>query len=563
MKMAVKDGTLLIREATREQQKALRAGGQVRWSKKEEALQCPAGLEFLDFLAGLCKLPEKVESLRARLRNREMAMEYQRNDPNPAPICDYPVKAKLYQHQIRAANMALLTFGREGTWEMGGGFGLLFEMGCGKTLTAMAITGALYNMNKVKKVLVVAPASVCAVWPNELGEYAAFPVMARVLAGDKRMRLLTLAELETQPGRCLRVAVINYESAWREEIFDRILEWGPDLVIADESQRIKNPAAAQSKAMHRIGDTARYRLILSGTPVQNGAEDLWSQYRFLDPTVFGKNFYAFRNRYAVMGGYQNKKVIGYRHIDELIRKEHSVACRVTKAEALDLPEQVFETRFVEFSAKEQKLYNELRYRSIAELENTQKVITASTVLTKLTRLQQLTGGFLTADGEKPVASGHGKLDAVADILEDYVRETGKKLVVFARFLPELDALEKLAAKKGYGYVRLDGGVPMKDRGELVRRFQEDTGAAVFLGQIDTVGLGVTLTAADTAVYYSCNYNYAAYEQSLSRIHRIGQKNSCTYIHLAVPGTVDEQILKILAQKGDLAKSIVDNWRDYL
>lgn len=564
MKMALRDGHVLIREATREQRDALREGGPVRWSKEDNALSAPANLEFLEFLAGLCKLPGKLEVERRRLKEAADAMEKLRSDPDPKALYPYPVKATLFQHQIRAANMALTSFGfgnREAP-ELGGGFGFLFEMGCGKTLTAVAVMGALYNTRSLHKVLVVAPASVCAVWPKELAQYAVFPVRARVLDGDRKRRLLTLADLGAEPGKHLRAAVVNYESTWRDGIFEALCQWKPDLIVADESQRIKSPAAAQSKAMHKLGDLAVFRLILSGTPVQNNAADLWSQYRFLAPEIFGTNFYVFRGRYAIMGGYGNKKIVGYQHMDELIRKEYSAAYRVTKAEALDLPEQTFETRYVEFTPKEAGLYEELRRRSIAELEQSGRV-TASTVLTKLLRLQQLTGGFIHADNtDSSIQSGRGKLDAVADILDDYVLESGRKLVIFARFLPELDALECLAKSKKIGYVRLDGGVPLRDRGELVRCFQEETDTRLFLGQIDTVGLGITLTAADTAVYYSYNFNYASYSQSLSRIHRMGQKNTCTYIHLAVSDSVDEQILQALAQKEDLAKSVVDDWRKY-
>ena len=140
------------------------------------------------------------------------------------------------------------------------------------------------------------------------------------------------------------MAVINYESTWREGVFEALLDWDADMVIADESQRIKSHDAQQSRAMHQLGDKARYKLILSGTPVQNDAIDLYSQYRFLDPSVFGTNYYQFRNRYAIMGGFERRQIIGYRDMDELIRKEHSIAYRVTKEEALDLPEQTFENR---------------------------------------------------------------------------------------------------------------------------------------------------------------------------------------------------------------------------
>lgn len=439
-------------------------------------------------------------------------------------------------------------------------------MGCGKTLTAIAVIGAGYRLGKVRRVLIVAPASVCAVWPKEFREYAGFPCMVRVLMGDKPRRLKALDELTHSPAQDLKTAVINYEAVWRDGILDALLDFNADLIIADESQRIKSPKAAQSKAMHLLGDNAPYKLILSGTPVQNAAVDIFSQYRFLDPSVFGDNFYAFRNRYCIMGGFDNKQIVGYRDLDGLIKKEHSIALRVTKAEALDLPERTFENRTVILDRKERTLYDRLRRDSFAELDGG-GTITAPTVLTKLLRLQQFTGGFLTEDdAEAPKLVSRGKLDALADILQDYVLDGGKKLVIFARFLPEIHEIEalcrKMLGKAKMKTVAIYGEIRKERRGEIVGQFQTDPATMVFIGQIDTAGTGITLTAADTCVYYSVTYNYATYEQSLSRIHRIGQRHPCTYIHLVAEGTIDEAILAALAKKEDLAKTIVDTWRNY-
>lgn len=446
------------------------------------------------------------------------------------------------------------------------GFGLLFEMGCGKTLTAIAITGAGYQAGRISKVLIVAPTSVCAVWPKEFKDYADFRFTIKVLLGDKRSRLRALDDLEQFPFKALKVAVINYESTWREDIFDRLLAYDADLIIADESQRIKTHDAAQSKAMHQLGDKARYKLILSGTPVQNQAVDIFSQYRFLDPSIFGDNFFAFRGRYCEMGGFNRKQIVRYKDLDTLIKKEHSIAYRVTKDEALDLPEQTFENRVVPMNKKERSIYDKLRRDGYAELEGS-GTITATTVLTKLLRLQQFTGGFLVEDAaDRPKLVSRGKLDALEDILLDYVVDGRKKLVIFARFLPEIHEIEalckKVLGKADMRAVAIYGDIKKEERGAIVQQFQKDPATTVFIGQIDTAGTGITLTAADTCVYYSVNFNFATYSQSLSRIHRIGQKNRCTYIHLVSEKTIDETILQALAKKEDLAKTVVDNWRAF-
>lgn len=445
------------------------------------------------------------------------------------------------------------------------GFGLLFEMGCGKTLTAIAIAGAGYQMGKVERLLIVAPTSVVAVWPKELQEYAKFKYTCKTLLGEKKQRIKQIDDLLKFPFKALKVAVINYESTWRPEILEKLKEFDADMVIADESQRIKTYDAAQSKAMHELGDQARYKLILSGTPVQTAAIDIWSQYRFLDKSVFGDNFFKFRGRYAIMGGYGNKKIVGYRDLEGLIKKEHSIAFRVTKDEALDLPEQTFEVRKIQFSQKERNLYERIKKDSYAELDGGGH-ITATTVLTRLLRLQQLAGGFLVQDdAQKPQLVSRAKLDALADIIEDYVVGSGKKLVIFARFIAEVKAIIELADKvlpKNLKHVAIYGDIKKEDRGDIVKQFQEDPETVLFIGQIDTAGTGITLTAADTCVYYSKNFNYATYSQSLSRIHRIGQRNCCTYIDLEIEGTIDELISKALSQKEDMAKTVVDNWRDF-
>lgn len=420
-------------------------------------------------------------------------------------------------------------------------------------------------MGKIDRVLIVAPTSVVAVWPKEFQEFADFKYTCRTLLGDKTHRLRELNDLQKFPFKAMKVAVINYESTWREGIFEALQEYDADLIICDESQRIKTHDAEQSKALHKLGDQARYKLILSGTPVQNNAIDIFSQYRFLDPTIFGQNFYQFRNRYAVMGGFNRRQIIGYKDLDGLIKKEHSIAFRITKNEAIDLPEQTFETRKVHFSKKEQDLYNRIKRDSYAELDSGGQ-ITATTVLTKLLRLQQLTGGFLVKDdAAKPEQVSKAKLDALNDIIEDYVIGAGKKLVIFARFIAEVKAIIDMADKqlpKGMKQVAIYGDIKKEDRGDIVKQFQEDPNTTVFIGQIDTAGTGITLTAADTCVYYSKNFNYATYSQSLSRIHRIGQRNVCTYIDLEVEKTIDELISKSLAKKEDMAKTVVDNWRDF-
>ncbi len=563
MKIALIRGVVTIAELSNLDFQRLKNISGLRWNRTTRCMVGPVSLNLLDGLARYYKLPADMETKRQRLGKTRREIDAERLAEDPAPLLPYPVKANLYKHQIRGANMALRAFGALDAKTPGGGFGELFEMGCGKTLTTIAVAGALYNLGKIDRVLVVAPTSVCSVWPHDLNQFATFPWEARVLLGDKKKRLKALNELENWPFKALRIAVINYESTHREGIFEALAAYKPDLIVCDESQRIKNPSAAQSKALHKLGDAAPFRMILSGTPVQNNAVDLYSQYRFLDPAVYGANFYAFKSRYCIMGGYGQHQIVGYRNMDELVGKEHSVAYRVTKEECLDLPQQTFINRYVQFTDAEQAIYEQLRKSSFLELETGENV-TATTILTMYLRLMQLTGGFLTADeSTRPKQVNTAKLDALADIVDDYVVDAGKKLVIFARFRAEIAAIENLLRLRKIQYGSIYGDVPMEERGKIVEDFQTNPDTKVFVAQIQTAGLGITLHAASTAVFYSYDYNYANYAQALARIHRIGQRLPVTYIHLVVDGSIDEKILAALENKEDMAKTVVDSWREVL
>lgn len=529
----------------------------MKWNKSRHRLEAPVSLELLQVLSTLFNLPPRIAAEYQLLQDRLGRIEREKNNDNPVPLMKIPVKANLYKHQIRGINCALIAMQIEHS-----GYGFLFDMGLGKTLTTIGTIGAMYKQGKIKKVLVVAPSSVCAVWPKDLETFADFTYFAAVLIGDKKKRL---KELDAVNSRIwtdeLRILIINYESVWRDEIFKGINKFDPDLIICDESQRIKTHNAAQSKALHKLGDKARYKIILSGTPIQNNCLDFYSQYRFLDSSVFGKNFYAYRNRYCQMGGYQNHQIVAYKDQENLIKKAHSIAYRVTKEEALDLPGQTFEKRYVSFSNKDRKLYDELRRNSIAELES--GIITAQTVITKLLRLQQLTGGFIRSDNDDiPRQVNKSKLDALKDILEDYVLEGCGKVVIFARFTPEVKAIEKLCSTLKLKYASISGEIPIEARGGIVKEFQENPETKIFIAQLQCAGLGITLTAANLAVYYSLNFNYADYSQSLARIYRIGQTKPCHYIHLLVENSVDDECLKALEKKEGIANELVNNWRKF-
>lgn len=400
--------------------------------------------------------------------------------------------------------------------------------------------------------LIVAPLSILGVWETEFAQFAAFDYALAVLTGDSAKKADTLRHMN---GTALQVAVVNYESAWRME--QELSVWGPDLIVCDEGHKIKTHNISASKAMHRLGAKAGYRLLLTGTLITNKAIDVFSPYKFLNPAIFGTSFYAFRSRYFDMVGYGNHTPVLKKSMEaELSARLHSIAYRAAKADCLDLPETTDIIRQVELEPAARKIYRSLVKENFAELASGE--VTAPNVLTRLLRLSQLTGGFLGSDENAAVQQiSSAKLSAMEDILESAVAE-GQKLVIIARFLPEIRAICKELDGRGLRYACITGEV--QDRAAQVAQFQNDPDVPVFVGQIATAGLGLTLTAASTMVFYSLDYSMSNYEQAKARIHRVGQRNPCTYIHLIAKGTVDEKVLTALRNKADLAKALVDDCR---
>jgi len=205
-----------------------------------------------------------------------------------------PIKVQPFAHQQEAYAAALDIFNSG----QSPGYALLMEMGTGKSLTSIGIAGALHLAGKVNKVLVVAPLSIVGVWQEEFAKFAAYDYSLAILSGTGTKKADALRQMH---GDVLQVVVINYESAWRME--RELLAWKPDLIIADEAHKLKTHSTNASKAMHKLGAKARYRLLLTGTVITNKAIDVFSQYKFINPVVFGNSFYSFRNRYFNMTGY--------------------------------------------------------------------------------------------------------------------------------------------------------------------------------------------------------------------------------------------------------------------
>ena len=462
-----------------------------------------------------------------------------------------PIKVTPYEHQKKAFAFACDKFGMSDERPKSRGTALLMEMGTGKTITSIAIAGAMYQHSRIRRVLIVAPLSILGVWEEEFAKFAAFPYSLTVLQGTGAKKKEQLAKL---PDRGLQVVVVNYESAWRLE--KDLLTYDTDLIIADEAHKLKDSRTSQSKGLHHLGDRARYKLLLTGTVITNREMDVFSQYRFLNPQVFGTSFYTFRNRYFDMRGYGNHTPVFRQWMtNEFLAKLHSIAYRVTKAECLDLPEITEEVRCVDLEGDAEKLYRDIERESFAELDKSE--VTTVNVLTRLLRLSQITGGHLTDDNGALHTMSRAKLDALSDIIDSAMAED-KKLVIMARFVAELDAIEELLEKKKLGYAVIRGGV--RERDNEIHRFQYNDCCRVFVGQIAAAGLGITLTAASTMVFYSLDYSMSNFEQAKARIHRAGQRENCHYIYLICRDTVDGKVQDALCKKQDLARMLVDDYR---
>jgi len=457
-----------------------------------------------------------------------------------------PVKVQPYEHQVRA-----FEFCRRLDHSA-----LLMEQGTGKTLVAIALLGHWWKTEGLQRALIVAPKSVMPEWERQFEELADFPYQLVLLTGSLEERKDILKNWSEGLG--IQVAVVNYEATWR--MIEELKDWGPQIVIADESQKIKNIKAQQTKAVTALGKTAKHRLILTGTPVTQSPLDFFSQYKFLDPRIFGTSFTKFRSRYALMGGYGGYQIVGYRNLEELAAKAHSIAFRVTKKECLDLPETINQFVYADLEAEAKKLYQTLSKEAIIKFSETEQV-TAPIVLTELLRLQQITGGFIPTNENSYKQVSQAKLQVAKELLEE-MKEANKKVVIFARFVPEVEALAKIVQDLGMRAFALTGKTPIEARQQALKDFQLGD-LQVFITQIATGGVGITLTAADTAIFYSTDFSLANYEQAKARLHRIGQKNPVVYIHIMAKGTIDEEVMRRLAAKQDLANLVVDEYKNII
>lgn len=462
----------------------------------------------------------------------------------PLKASKLPGDGKLWDHQKQAIKLSVKH----------PRFALLMEQGTGKTAVALATIGVRNLRGEVHRVLIFTTKSTIYSWEYWTNRLLNVPMDVAVLDGSSAERVEKLNRLG-RPSK-LQVVITNYTSS--VNLKDDLRHWMPDMVIVDESHHIKGYKGKQSKAIHYIAQASPYRMIMTGTPIIKNQLDVFGQYRFLDESIFGANYFKFRNRYALMGGYMKKQVKGILKEKELARKMHSIAFRVKLDDALDMPQVLPPTLiFGDLEPHASTIYEQMEKEAVAEILDQGIEVMAPIVLTKLLRLSQITGGFIsTEDGSLAVSDA--KQDLLAETLEDTLADITKKVVVFARFIPEVHAIEKIAEK--YNPVTIFGAVSAQDRFDYIKAFQEDDHTRVLIAQVATGGEGIELFRADTVIFYSMDYSYGNYEQAKARLRRPGQKHPVNVIHLVIRNSIDEIVFQAVEAKRNVAQLIVDKLR---
>lgn len=455
-------------------------------------------------------------------------------------------------------------------------YALFMEMGTGKTKVAIDTMGILYEAKKINAVLVIAPKGVFDNWvKKEVPVHLPKRIPRKIVRWQPNITQKFHDELEPfvlDPFDGMKIFVMNVEAfSTRKgvQIAKVFLSKNPDnMVIVDESTTIKNRQAQRTKNIIALQNVSKYRRILTGSPVTKSPMDLFSQCEFLSPKCLGYNsYYAFQGRYAntqqrTMGHRSFQQIVGYRRLDELNQRLDRFSNRILKEDCLDLPDKVYIRRNVNLTKEQTKLYMQMKKLALAKLDNGELATTAS-VLTQIMRLQQICCGFLQPDeGEIEPIPNH-RLPELMEVID----EVQGKAIIWATYTHDIKKIrEALAEKYGENSVaNYYGETPQDERQEIVERFQDkDSPLRFFVGQPRTGGYGITLTAANTVIYYSNSYDLEIRLQSEDRAHRIGQTNKVTYIDLVSPQTIDEKILGALKNKIDIAGQVLgEDARDWL
>ncbi len=475
----------------------------------------------------------------------------------------YKFKTEPYAHQLSAL---------EKSWDKLV-YAYFMEMGTGKSKVLVDNMAMLYDKGKINGALIIAPKGVYRNWFSlEIPQHLASHIEHKTVlwtaltskTKDKEYQQLFKPDLD------LHILIMNVEAFSTKkglEFATRFLNCHNSLIAVDESTTIKTPTAKRTKAILALGKLAKYRRILTGSPVTKSPLDLYTQCAFLDEELLGfGSYYTFRNRYAVMrnanfGGRRVQLIAGYQRLDELSKILKPFSDRVLKEDCLDLPEKTYIQREVELTDEQKQTYSTMKAAALASLKG--KRATAPHVLTQLMRLHQITCGHLKNDDDTITELKSNRVSSLLDLLE----EVEGKVIIWANYVYDIKHIVAAIAKK-YGensIVQYYGAIPSEMRQKYIETFQDpESKARFFVGNPQTGGYGITLTAANTVIYYSNGYDLEKRLQSEDRAHRIGQKKAVTYVDLITPKTVDEKIRKALRKKINIATEIMgEEFREWI
>lgn len=435
----------------------------------------------------------------------------------------YHFKTTPYKHQVEALRKLS---------KLPHGGGLYMEMGTGKTKVAIDYAGIQEQLGVIDTVVVVAPLSVMGVWDLEITKHAASDTLTwRVINYDKIIR-------EPYQGELVRLCQ------------DRKV-----LLVFDECHKIKNPTAKRSKVAYLLGRFSQRTLLLTGTPIGKSPLDLFSQFRAVDDTILGSSWGVFKRTYAQWGGFGGYQLVKYMNLKQLTTKVAPYIYQAKKEDCLDLPSRRHE--IVPINLRESlRVYDAMAREAVAELDKPGVVVSAPIVLTRLLRLSQITGGYTKDDDGKVRKVGEEKARTLRSLLEDMYEEERTKIVIFCRFLPELKSICYLARDVGYRPIPFYGKTPKDKRDQYIAEFEETDTPTVFVAQTATGSLGISLTAASEAIFYSHSYDYIEFAQACDRLHRIGQKRHVTYYHFLAQDTIDEAVWLALRTKRNIADVVL-------
>jgi SNF2 family DNA or RNA helicase len=475
---------------------------------------------------------DDLEQLVVKFKRSQEQLDYLKTN-GEAPLGNF--KTEPWAHQLLMAH-----------W-IGIAPGVLVHAGMGVGKTKAAID-ACTNYN-LRQVLILCPKSVAAVWKSEFEKHCAWPHVVAVLdstAGTVRKRVdkarIALAKVRKEH---VTAIVLNYEAAWRAPMDAYLLDQAWDLIILDESQRIKSPSGKASRYVQRLRFSTSHMALLTGTPMPHSPLDIYPQFRAMDPGIFGTSVARFREQYAVMGGFENKQIVNWRNMDHLQERMSPVTVQVSR-DVLDLPEETETKHLIDLQPEERRVYLELEEELIVEIEA--GTVVASNCLTRLLRLQQTVCGHLKTTEGNVVDIGKSRYMALTELLEDIGPD--EPVVVFCRFRKDLDNVADAARDCGRMTSELSGR-----RNELAE--WQDDGPQVLAVQIQSGGVGIDLTRARYAIYYSIGYSLGDYLQARARVHRPGQERPVTHIHLVTRATVDRDIYRAIRKREDLIASVLD------